>query len=107
MVRGIQESKGVNRLFTLDLAHAQDTSLTSIYNEKTTMENQKSLFGRQIQSVVDAVYTIELGEEDEASMIAAWQYLIDTGHVWQMQGIYGRTAVYLLQEGICTAPDET
>jgi len=71
------------------------------------MKNQQSLFGRKILSVSDAVFCIELGEGSEQDQIAAWQYLIDTGHVWRMQGIYGRTAMYLIQEGICTAPNET
>ncbi len=71
------------------------------------MKNQQSLFGRPIFSISDAICVIELGEGTEQDQIAAWQYLIDTGAVWQLQGIYGRTAVYLIDEGICTAPDET
>jgi hypothetical protein len=70
------------------------------------MKNQQSLFGRQINSLTDAICVIELEEGSEADQIAAWQYLIDTGAVWQLQGIYGRTAVYLIDEGICTAPDK-
>jgi hypothetical protein len=34
--------------------------------------------------------------------IEAWQYLIDTGLCWQLQGFYGRTARDLIAEGICT-----
>ena len=71
------------------------------------MKNQQSLFGKPITSLADAIFTIELEEGTEQDQIAAWQYLIDTGAVWQLQGIYGRTAVYLLQEGICTDPNET
>ena len=36
--------------------------------------------------------------------VLAWQYLIDSGHAWTLQGWYGRTAVSLIDEGICTAP---
>ena len=71
------------------------------------MKNQHSLFGRPITSTTDALCVIELGEGTEQDQIAAWQYLIDTGVVWQMQGIYGRTAVYLIDEGLCTDPNET
>jgi len=34
--------------------------------------------------------------------IEAWQHLIDTGLVWQLQGWFGRTAQTLISEGICT-----
>ena len=71
------------------------------------MENQQSLFGKQIRSVSDAIFTIELGEGTEQDQIAAWQYLIDTGVVWQLQGSFGRAAAYLIDEGICTNPNET
>jgi hypothetical protein len=38
------------------------------------------------------------GEQD---VIDAWQYLIDTGTVWSLQGYYGRTAHALIEEGVC------
>jgi hypothetical protein len=38
------------------------------------------------------------GEEET---IAAWQWLIDTGHCWHLQGWYGRTAAELIQQGVC------
>ena len=69
------------------------------------MKNQQSLFGRPITSIIDAIEVIELDEGNEADHIAAWQYLIDTGTVWQMQGVYGRTAALLIDEGICSPPD--
>ena len=71
------------------------------------MKNPQSLFGRQIRSISDAVFIIELEEVSEQDPIAAWQYLIDTGAVWQLQGTYGRTAAMLIMEGICTDPNET
>ena len=36
---------------------------------------------------------------------AAWQYLIDTGLAWRLQGWYGRTAKRLIDEGYCTFTD--
>jgi len=33
--------------------------------------------------------------------LAAWQYLIDSGTVWQLQGWYGRTAAALIEAGHC------
>ena len=40
--------------------------------------------------------------ESQEQAIEAWQYLIDTGLAWQLQGMFGRTAAHLISEGICT-----
>lgn len=45
---------------------------------------------------------IEAGSEDEIR--EAWQHLIDTGLAWQLQGWFGRSAVQLIEEGICNPP---
>ncbi len=41
-------------------------------------------------------------EHTEEEILAAWQALIDSGIVWQLQGWYGRTASALIEEGLCT-----
>lgn len=33
--------------------------------------------------------------------LEAWQYLIDTGLAWKLQGWFGRTATALIDQGIC------
>ena len=33
--------------------------------------------------------------------LSAWQYLIDTGQCWTLQGWYGRTAQSLIEQGVC------
>lgn len=38
----------------------------------------------------------------EEEQIEAWQYLIDTGRCWTLQGWFGRTAQSLIEQGICT-----
>jgi len=38
----------------------------------------------------------------EAEQLEAWQYLIDTGRAWTLQGWYGRTAIDLIEQGLCT-----
>jgi hypothetical protein len=37
--------------------------------------------------------------EDERQVIAAWQYLHDSGAAYQLQGWYGRTTTQLLEQG--------
>ena len=43
---------------------------------------------------------IEAKSEEE--IINAWQYLVDTGLVWKLQGCFGRTAKSLIEQGIIT-----
>ena len=42
-------------------------------------------------------------EADETTQIEAWQYLIDTGLAWKLQGCFGRQAAAMIEAGICTA----
>lgn len=47
------------------------------------------------------------GEEEPSypkEYLDAWQWLINTGHVWKLQGWYGRTARLLISDGTCTMP---
>ena len=38
----------------------------------------------------------------EEEQLEAWQYLIDHGICWSLQGWFGRTAQSLIDAGICT-----
>jgi hypothetical protein len=56
---------------------------------------------------LDAILTIEGGEASWTEFCEAFQSLIDSGVVWQLQGSYGRTATTLIEEGYCHAATET
>jgi len=45
-------------------------------------------------------------EHDEDTILSAWQYLVDTGLAWRLQGWYGRTARDLIEAGYITAPSQ-
>ena len=39
-------------------------------------------------------------DADEETQLEAWQYLVNQGLVWSLQGWYGRTAAYLIEQGL-------
>lgn len=53
---------------------------------------------------MDAIIRYEDGTLDEEGVRQLFQQLIDTGTAWQLQGSYGRTAVQLIEAGVCHAP---
>ena len=59
-------------------------------NEMTTMR------------AVDLIDGFEEGTTQD--LIHAYQFLIDNGQVWSLQGRYGRQAKHLIEVGLCTAP---
>ena len=40
----------------------------------------------------------------ESEVIEAWQYLVDSGLAWSLQGWFGRTATNLIKQGIIQKP---
>lgn len=60
-----------------------------------------------MMNTTDAVGIAEgwIEADSEERIIEAWQTLIDTGLAWQLQGWFGRTAMHLIEEGTCTAPE--
>lgn len=40
--------------------------------------------------------------ESEEQYLEAWQYLVDTGLAWQLQGFFGRMATRLIEAGHIT-----
>jgi len=45
--------------------------------------------------------------KSEDEVIEAWQFLIDTGLAWRLQGRIGRAAMDLIEAGYCNAPEAT
>ena len=43
-------------------------------------------------------------ETDQETQIEAWQYLVDTGLAWSLQGSFGRMAQELIDQEVITAP---
>ena len=42
--------------------------------------------------------------DSEEQVIEAWQFLVDSGLAWQLQGFFGRTATQLIEQGVISAP---
>ncbi len=43
-------------------------------------------------------------DTDQETQIEAWQYLVDTGLAWSLQGSFGRMAQELIDQEVITAP---
>jgi hypothetical protein len=50
--------------------------------------------------VTSAIIDYEDGNLDEDATIELFQYLVDTGMAWTLQGSYGRMAHRLIQDGL-------
>ena len=44
--------------------------------------------------------------ENDADLIMAWQYLIETRLAWSLQGSFGRIAQRMIDSGLCTPPPQ-
>ena len=50
--------------------------------------------------LVDKFIRFESDEMEDDETIDFFQYLVDTGMVWRLQGSYGRMAQYLIEIGV-------
>ena len=63
---------------------------------------KKKLTKKQKQQMLYNATMIAEGAQDptpDMSYIQAWQHLVDTGVVWELQGFFGRAAHRMLSEG--------
>lgn len=56
--------------------------------------------------MADLLIEHEQGSTSEEEDIRLFQYLVDTGLAWQLQGYYGRTARDMIEAGLITPPGE-
>jgi hypothetical protein len=52
-------------------------------------------------TMIDKIIRYENGIMSEEEIVVLFQELINTGMAWKLQGHYGRTAMYLIEEGLC------
>ena len=57
--------------------------------------------------IIEGFEPIPEDVDDYVAHVKAWQYLIDSGHAWTLQGFYGRTARDLIARGTCNPPKGT
>ena len=50
---------------------------------------------------IDKLMAFENGELDQDEVVELFQDGINNGWVWKLQGFYGRTAMALIQSGLC------
>jgi len=55
--------------------------------------------------LIGEVMRYEEGDIDREDTLRLFQYLVDTGMAWQLQGHYGRTAARLLETGMIEPAD--
>ena len=53
---------------------------------------------------INDVIKYEEGSMSNDEVISFFQYLVNSGIAWSLQGHYGRMAMYLLEEELITAP---
>ena len=77
-------------------------SIGDLHPLATDQENAKR---RSKMTQFDAIGIAEgfLECDSEEQYLAAWQYLVDSGLAWNLQGWFGRTASELIDAGLINA----
>ena len=55
---------------------------------------------------VSQIMAYESGEMEQAEMIAFFQFLLDSGMIYSLQGSYQRTAQQLIEAGLIEQPKQ-
>ena len=56
--------------------------------------------------LTERIIAYETGELSHEGFIELFQYLVDTGLAWSLQGHYGRTAEILIADNVIKAPNK-
>lgn len=54
-------------------------------------------------NLTSSIIAYESGELEEDGIVELFQYLVDTGLAWSLQGSYGRYARWLIERGSISA----
>lgn len=52
--------------------------------------------------MINDIVAYESGEMQDEEIIDFFQRLIDSGMAWSLQGSYGRMAMRLIEDGVCS-----
>ena len=55
--------------------------------------------------IISAIIMHEQDQLNEEETLELFQELVNNGMAWTLQGHYGRTAAYLLEAGLISAPE--
>ena len=55
--------------------------------------------------IISAIIMHEQDQLNEEETLELFQELVNKGMAWTLQGHYGRTAAYLLEAGLISAPE--
>jgi len=79
----------------------------------TTIKKEKSVRDSKLYKKMDSYTACSIAEgfnegegASELQQLTAWQWLVDTGTCWHLQGWYGRNASRLIENGVILPPNK-
>ena len=57
--------------------------------------------------LADKLFAFEDGTLLEEEIVPLFQKLVDNGWAWQLQGLYGRYAMMLIEKGLVSVPEKS